>query len=302
MFQNAAFFLPHDFDQESLELFGKTVEKSKAVSFLISLPSFPSKLETVVVEYKAAVEEKINKWLSATYGVEPSEIHFINKDPVAIEVIKEVIKNRYDVLVKEVVFNNDQKNYDSMAMTFLRKAPCEVMLLSQDDFAADEEPSIIIAIDAFAETAEGQDLNIQLLKKGLLLAHMYDASLEILSCWDFEYESFLRNSPFAKLPENAVDSMIIEKENDHEAKLDNIIKNAGLSPEDFMNVTVLRGNPKEIIPDYALSNAADLIVMGTVARTGIPGFIIGNTAETILGRLTTSIYAMKPRGFRSPIS
>jgi nucleotide-binding universal stress UspA family protein len=47
---------------------------------------------------------------------------------------------------------------------------------------------------------------------------------------------------------------------------------------------------------------ADLVVMGTVARTGIPGFIIGNTAETILNQIDGSVLAIKPRGFVTPVT
>lgn len=41
--------------------------------------------------------------------------------------------------------------------------------------------------------------------------------------------------------------------------------------------------------------------MGTVARTGIPGFIIGNTAENILQKIDCSLLALKPLGFVSPV-
>jgi nucleotide-binding universal stress UspA family protein len=42
--------------------------------------------------------------------------------------------------------------------------------------------------------------------------------------------------------------------------------------------------------------------MGTIARTGISGFIMGNTAETILNRLDCSVLAIKPPGFETPIT
>jgi len=41
--------------------------------------------------------------------------------------------------------------------------------------------------------------------------------------------------------------------------------------------------------------------MGTVARTGISGFIIGNTAENILEEISCSLIALKPEGFVSPV-
>lgn len=40
----------------------------------------------------------------------------------------------------------------------------------------------------------------------------------------------------------------------------------------------------------------DVLVMGTVARTGSPGFIIGNTAESVVQQLS------KPNGFVSPVT
>jgi nucleotide-binding universal stress UspA family protein len=42
--------------------------------------------------------------------------------------------------------------------------------------------------------------------------------------------------------------------------------------------------------------------MGTVARTGIPGLIIGNTAEAILDQITCSVLAAKPPGFVTPVT
>ena len=42
--------------------------------------------------------------------------------------------------------------------------------------------------------------------------------------------------------------------------------------------------------------------MGTVARTGIPGLIMGNTAEAILEQLDCSVLAIKPPGFVTPVS
>lgn len=46
----------------------------------------------------------------------------------------------------------------------------------------------------------------------------------------------------------------------------------------------------------------DCIVVGTVARTGIAGFIMGNNAETILERIDCSLLAIKPPGFVTPVT
>jgi len=47
--------------------------------------------------------------------------------------------------------------------------------------------------------------------------------------------------------------------------------------------------------------SVDLIVMGTVGRTGIPGLFIGNTAETVLRQVDCSVLTVKPWGFVTPV-
>ncbi len=44
------------------------------------------------------------------------------------------------------------------------------------------------------------------------------------------------------------------------------------------------------------------IVVGAVARTGIAGFFMGNTAESILTQLDCSVLIVKPSGFFSPVT
>ncbi|MGI9383250.1 MAG: universal stress protein, partial [Methyloligellaceae bacterium] len=58
----------------------------------------------------------------------------------------------------------------------------------------------------------------------------------------------------------------------------------------------------QILPAVAEKLHADLVVMGTVARAGIEGFLIGNTAESVLARLDCSVLAVKPPGFATPVA
>jgi nucleotide-binding universal stress UspA family protein len=41
--------------------------------------------------------------------------------------------------------------------------------------------------------------------------------------------------------------------------------------------------------------------MGTIGRVGILGFLIGNTAKTVLQSIKSSVITMKPMGFVSPV-
>lgn len=58
----------------------------------------------------------------------------------------------------------------------------------------------------------------------------------------------------------------------------------------------------KVIPTIAKDLDVDLIVMGIVARTGIPGFFRGNTAESILTQFDCSVLTIKPPGFIRPVT
>ncbi len=62
------------------------------------------------------------------------------------------------------------------------------------------------------------------------------------------------------------------------------------------------GTPWREIVRLARNLKVDLVVMGTVGRSGIPGLLLGNTAEKVLSLCESSILSIKPAGFVSPIA
>ena len=72
-------------------------------------------------------------------------------------------------------------------------------------------------------------------------------------------------------------------------------------PVDTKHATLINGDPHLVVPDFVEQNAVDLVVLGTVGRSGIYGMIMGNTAERILRRISCSVLAIKPANFISPV-
>jgi nucleotide-binding universal stress UspA family protein len=70
----------------------------------------------------------------------------------------------------------------------------------------------------------------------------------------------------------------------------------------LLKTHLVRGSARREIPALAKRLDADLVVMGTVGRTGIPGLLMGNTAETILQQVECSVLAIKPPGFVTPVT
>ena len=64
---------------------------------------------------------------------------------------------------------------------------------------------------------------------------------------------------------------------------------------------LVKGDPSSVISSELERLGADLLIMGTIARTGVTGFLLGNTAEKILGQLKCSVLATKPEAFVTPV-
>lgn len=67
-------------------------------------------------------------------------------------------------------------------------------------------------------------------------------------------------------------------------------------------IHILDGSPATAIQDFLKQHPIDLLVLGTLARSGVQGLLIGNTAERLLTQVSCSVLAVKPEGFESPIA
>ncbi len=65
----------------------------------------------------------------------------------------------------------------------------------------------------------------------------------------------------------------------------------GIPPE---QVHVAAGPAELLIADQAKALGAQLLVLGTVARTGLRGVLLGNTAEQVLERVDTDVLVIPP--------
>lgn len=133
------------------------------------------------------------------------------------------------------------------------------------------------------------------------------SQLHVIHVWNADGEMVI-NSVFHDTPDEEVTAYVEQVRWHSGEKLDtlvpNIINDIGKNVSDYLapQTHLIKGSTRKEVPAFAKEIKADLVVMGTVARTGIPGFIMGNTAETILNQLDCSVLAIKPSGFKTPVT
>ena len=133
------------------------------------------------------------------------------------------------------------------------------------------------------------------------------AELHIVHAWEAIGESAMR-SAFMRTSEEEVMDYVEQVKRRQKTSLDALVKEVlGDKKKDAADYLkphthLVKGSARKEIPALAKKIDTDLVVMGTVARTGSPGFIMGNTAETILNQIDCSVLAIKPPGFKTPVT
>ena len=214
-----------------------------------------------------------------------------------IEVVRAVHRNAHDLVMKVAEHDSGLAGslFGSTDIHLMRKCPCPVWI----DRAGDEPAyhRILAAVDPFDD--ESGSLQRLILDLATSLADREHATLDVLHAWELPGETMLGNGR-GRIPRVELDLLLDATETSHREALDALLSPYGLSTGSS-NVHLLKGRPAQTISGYAREQEYDLIVMGTLGRTGIAGLFIGNTAEDVLRETQTAVLAAKPDGFVSPI-
>ncbi|HKL78543.1 MAG TPA: universal stress protein [Gammaproteobacteria bacterium] len=221
-----------------------------------------------------------------------TEVRVLTGTPF-LEVIREVLRGGHDLVIKGTT---PAPGLDSTDMHLMRKCPVPLWVLKG---SYGREPfRILAAVDPGPE--EPADLNHKILELAHSLALREGAELHVAHAWQLAGEHILRSGR-AHMPTDEVETLMAGVKESHWRWLNELL--AHYARRKVRAVPhLLQGNPAAALTDFAAEQEVDLIVMGTVARTGLAGFFIGNTAETVLERADCSLLAVKPDGFRTPVS
>lgn len=214
-----------------------------------------------------------------------------------IELIRAVQLNGYDLLIKAPRRPEGlaQRLFGSTDMHIFRKCPCPVWMDRPE--SAHPYRNIVAAVDPTDPASA--DLNRLLMDLASSLAERESADLHVVHAWRLVGEAML-TSGRARVSAAELQQLLRSAKQGHEQKLGELLADYGLTTE-APHVNLIKGRASEAISSLAETVNADLVVMGTVGRTGIPGMIIGNTAEEVLQTTKASILAVKPSQFVSPV-
>jgi nucleotide-binding universal stress UspA family protein len=219
-----------------------------------------------------------------------------------IEIIRQVMRDKHDlvILAAEGKGGIKERLFGSTSMHLMRKCPCPVWVVKPEKRT--KYKKIMAAVDVTSDfpDVERNSLNPLILQLAASMSQMDNSVLHVVQVWSVFGEGYLNVR--GNLSDKSIDNIRKLNKQHVASRLDQLL--AGIDLKDIICRRHLPRNedaPKAIVK-LAKSEAIDLLVMGTVCRTGIAGFIIGNTAEKVLSEVNCSVLTVKPEGFVTPVT
>jgi universal stress protein E len=220
-------------------------------------------------------------------GVEAETVLLVGA-PVR-SLAREVAHGRYDLLVISAPAGREPRGIASTTARVVRECPIAVLVVRPRP----PRPlrRVLLAIDTGrwrGLTMEG--VNAKLFDAALWFARLTGAELHVLHVWDAYGATYMRRA--GATDANVRQHIAVVRE-DRTRELRDAVAPYRRHLNDA-RIHLVRGEARQVIPKFARSRNFDLVVMGTVGRRGLARWIIGNTAEAVIGTLRRSVLAVRP--------
>ncbi len=180
--------------------------------------------------------------------------------------------------------------FGSTAMKLLRYCPCPVWVSKPGADWSDVE--ILVASDL-------KDGSAEVLEIGVAAAMLVDAKLRIVHACEHDLER--------RMAHVGVKDAHLQELREKDCKAAEQMLHEQLSHTDYrtlakgVQIDICQSDTENAILDRIEEHEIDLLVMGTVGRSGVRGILVGNTAERLLPQISCSILAVKPADFECPL-
>lgn len=161
------------------------------------------------------------------------------------------------------------------------------------------QPGEIRDVREIAVATDFSDTAFAATQAAVSVAQSLQAKLFVVHALEFPFESYMRTAGVSDEEIQTARRKLTDEARER-LQQDLMRTDARALPHGF-KMEVVEGHPDHAIPDFVARNEVDLLVMGSVGRSGLSGLLLGNTAERILSHLHASLLVIKPAGFVSPV-
>lgn len=240
--------------------------------------------ETIIQQRQASIRYYLDKY--ADPMIEFNSIVVWNSNE-ADAITEEINKNDYDLVVK---YTKEEESFTSLIFTpmdwqLLRKCPKPILMVRDGDWK--HQRRILVAVNVSGDEEHHETFNKELVSIGMTLAENYDrGNIHLVSA----YPPAPLNVAI-DLPEFNAGEYSNSIRGQHLINMKALRQQFGIDED---HTHVIEGFPEEVIPNVAEELGAELVILGTIGRTGLSAAFLGNTAEHVINKLNCNLLAIKP--------
>ncbi|WP_444994087.1 universal stress protein UspE [Aliikangiella sp. IMCC44359] len=191
-----------------------------------------------------------------------------------------------DLVVKRISENASSINPFTMPVDWQLLRHCPAPLLLVKDKEWNLSAPIITAVDAATENPKEEVFNQKIVNYAKLVSRLTDTPVHIVTT---HISPKIDNA--VTIPDFDLEALRDKVTKLNHKKLKALAVNKNINDE---HLHVIEGLAEDRIPQLAKDIHSQLVVMGTISRTGIKGAFMGNTAERVLTHLQCEVLALKP--------
>lgn len=317
---NMLFYLEDEFDSTLLKHAAKVardagarltlaavVEPARSHAPLERQGHDPDEVERVLIE---GCQSRLEEAAASISDIHPeSAVRVLLGDPV--EAVLQAVKDEgFDLLVKTPSPRQGlrQQLFGGIDMHLMRGCPCTVLIARA--MAGGHSGCAVAAVAYDADDATYRRLNHEILDAAAFaLRTQFGAinEVHVVHAWKMYGESMLAQGR-ARLSEDKFKAVLQEVEEQRKQWLAKLIEDCRKRMDEATasafepKMVLIHEDPKIAIPAYVKEVDAEILAMGTLARRGVGGLFIGNTAEEILNRVSCSVVTQKTASTEPPPS
>ena len=210
--------------------------------------------------------------------------------PIAEAIVNQVNERRPKFLVKGTQYHSaaERAIFVDTDWQLVRSCPCPLYLVKPSEVR--DKPVIVAAVDPTHSHDKPAALDQAIVQYAQQVAAATDGEVHLLHTYQRLTgvgNAATRTFKPIKLPLDELDQRI---KSEHREKLDALAESCGIEPD---RVHQLPGRTRELLPMFARTNGADLVVMGALARWGLKRSILGSTAERVLDHLPCDVLVVR---------
>ncbi|WP_162273907.1 universal stress protein [Mariniblastus fucicola] len=240
---------------------------------------------------KKAISEKSR---GVVFPTEHVTGQILSGNPTA-EIVREAITGGHDLVIKEAWAKASDVVFGSLDMRLLRYCPIPVWL-AHPDRSPNACHRVLVALNPDAGENE-MKLNERLLRCASSVAVGFDCRLHVVAAFQPRTSAFpiLDRESLRKVEQHSRKTRKLAQE-----KIASLVR-ASRKAIDPSDIVLADGDPDEVILNSVDLIDPDLLVMGSVARNGLSGLLVGNAAERVIRQVNCSVLTVKPQDFVTPI-